>query len=315
MINLGGDDLQATLRELDQAIYNHGQWIKDLTRSIICGLPYDIRDIAEDAHQQCRFGQWFYGNPPQALREHPAFSAIESQHRDMHRLAAHLLISAASGTLNSPREYDSFTNTVDRLNLEMYSLKRELEESFNSRDVLTGAENRMSMLTRLRELRELVNRRIQECAIVIMDLDHFKAVNDTYGHPVGDQILVSWVRYLKHHLRPYDTIYRYGGEEFLMTFPSTGLAAAQDLIERVREGLEATAITTDKMESVSVTASFGIALLDAAVPVEESIGRADAALYAAKQAGRNRARVWDSTMSTSPDAQKGLEDEAGAETD
>ena len=308
MIRLTGEELQSTLRELDQAIYNHGQWLKDLTRSIICRLPYDIRDIDEDAHHQCRFGQWFYGNPPQALREHPAFAAIEAQHHDMHRLAARLLVSSASGTLISPRDYDSFTNSADRLNLEIYSLKQELEESFHNRDVLTGAENRISMLTRLRELRELVNRRIQQCAIVIMDLDHFKKVNDTYGHPVGDEVLVAWVRYLKQHLRPYDTVYRYGGEEFLMSFPSAGLEAAKDLVERIRDELPAVAVQTERGETVAVTASFGIALLDASVSVEESIARADAALYAAKESGRDRACVWEPSMTairgretTSPD--------------
>lgn len=72
MLNIDRQELQVTLQELYQAIYNHEQWSKDLNRSIICRLPYDNRDIADDAHRQCRFGQWYYGSPLQAPRDRPA---------------------------------------------------------------------------------------------------------------------------------------------------------------------------------------------------------------------------------------------------
>ena len=296
MLNIDIKELRATLQQLEQAIYNHEQWTKDLTRSIICRLPYDNRDIAEDAHRQCRFGQWYYGTPPQALCDHPAFTAIGTEHRRLHQIGAQLLLSATSKTLGSPKDYDSFMNTADRLHLEIYSLKRELEELLNNRDPLTGAENRIGMLTRLRELRELVKRDVHTCGIVIMDLDHFKKVNDTYGHPAGDRVLVAWVSYIRQHLRPYDRVYRYGGEEFLLSLPNTTLQTARKLIERIRTGLPAVDIGIGETKTITVTASFGITMLDPLVSVEESINRADIALYAAKKKGRNRGCVWDSSM-------------------
>jgi len=296
MLDIGRQELQATLQQLNQAIYNHEQWFKDLIRSLICRLPYDNRDIADDAHRHCRFGQWYYGTSPQALRDHPAFVVIETEHRHMHQLGARLLLAATNEALGSSRDYDSFTNAADRLHLEIYSLKQEIEELLNNRDALTGAENRIGMLIRLRELRELVKRGVQKCSIVIMDLDHFKTVNDTYGHPAGDKVLVAWVSYIKQHLRPYDRVYRYGGEEFLLSFPSTNLQTIQDLIERLRKGLSEVAIGAGETKAIMVTASFGITMLDPSVSVEESINRADSALYAAKKAGRNRACIWDSTM-------------------
>jgi diguanylate cyclase (GGDEF)-like protein len=296
MLNISRKEVQGTLQQLDQAIYNHEQWSKDIARSIICRLPYDNRDIADEAHRQCRFGQWYYGNPPQALLDHPAFVAIETEHRHMHRLAARLLLAAANEALGSPQDYDSFTNAADRLRLEIYSLKQELEEFINNRDTLTGAENRIGMLPWLREQRELVKRGVQKCSIVIMDLDHFKTVNDTYGHPAGDQVLVAWISYIKQHLRPYDRVYRYGGEEFILSFPSTNLQSGQELIERLRKGFSEVAIGADETKSIMVTASFGITELDPSVSVEESINRADRALYAAKKTGRNRSCIWDATM-------------------
>lgn len=301
MLNIGKQELLSTLQQLDQAIYSHEQWLKDVTRTIICRLPYDHRDVAKDACCQCRFGQWYYGNPPQALRDHPAFVAIEVEHRRMHQLGAQLLLYTANDAIGSPMDYDSFINAEERLRLEIYSLKHELDELLLNRDVLTGAENRFSMLAKLRELRELVKRRVQECSIAIMDLDHFKAVNDTYGHSVGDKVLVALVRYVKQHMRPYDKVYRYGGEEFLLSLPSTDLQAAQALVERIREGIATDALGTSGTKAIVVTASFGITMLDPDINVEESINRADTALYAAKTSGRNRTCVWDPSMTPKQD--------------
>ncbi|MDX2299385.1 MAG: GGDEF domain-containing protein, partial [Xanthomonadaceae bacterium] len=163
-----------------------------------------------------------------------------------------------------------------------------------------GALNRVGMLTSLRALLELVKRDVQQCCVAIMDLDRFKAVNDTYGHRVGDHVLVAMVRHLKGQLRPYDKVYRYGGEEFLFTLPSTDLQTGQMLIERMRDGLSVAPLEVQGRKPIAITVSFGLALLDPNVVVEESIRRADEALYAAKNAGRNCVRVWDGR--SAPDA-------------
>lgn len=296
MLNVEMHELQSILRQLDQAIYNHEQWSKDIIRTIICRLPYDNRDVTDDAYLQCRFGQWYYNSSIQALQDHPGFLAIETEHRRLHKIAAQLLIASTNETLASPKDYDNFINAVDHMRLEIYSLKQELEELLYNRDALTGAENRTGMLIRLREQRELVNRGVHECGIAIMDLDHFKTINDTYGHSVGDKVLVAWVNHIKQNLRRYDRVYRYGGEEFLLSFPGTDLQTVSDIIERVRSGSSALDIDADETKPIMVTASFGITMIDPVVSVEESINRTDIALYGAKNAGRNRSCIWDSTM-------------------
>ncbi len=297
MLNINKKDLHATIQQLEQAIYNHEQWTKDLTRTIICRLPYDTREITDDAYRQCRFGQWYYSSPPDGLLDHPAFLAIESAHRRLHQFAARLLLSATNDS-RSPNDYDSFINAADSMHLEIYSLKHELEELLNNSDALTGAENRNCMLTRLRELHELVKRGVQECGIAIMDLDHFKKVNDTYGHSAGDKVLVAWVNHIRQYIRPYDRVYRYGGEEFLLSFPSTKLHSVSDIIERLRSGISVIDIGSGQTEPLKVTASFGITMLDPSVSVEVSIDRADIALYTAKKSGRDQSCIWDSTMTS-----------------
>jgi diguanylate cyclase (GGDEF)-like protein len=295
MSGVGHEVLQAALRELQQAIYNHDRWHKDLTRSLICRLPFDHRDVAENAHKQCRFGQWYYADSSGDLRKHPAFSAIGLEHERMHQFAGGLLRTAAAEDSVSPSDYDNFANILDRLRLEINTLQRELEESLYNSDPLTGAANRIGTLTKLRELLELVRRNVQQCCIAIMDLDRFKYVNDTYGHRVGDQVLSTSVHYVMEHMRPYDKIFRYGGDEFLISMPNTDLKTARAVIDRIRDGLAKTTLAQDGATAIVATASFGLALLEPDVGVEESINRADRALYDAKAAGRNRTHAWDSS--------------------
>lgn len=296
MLNVTLEELQTIQLQLEQAIYNHNQWYESLTRILICRLPYDRHDVSKEAHRECRFGQWYYDHAPLGLREHSGFAAIEVEHRRMHELAAALLQASAVGTPISMLDYDNFANSIERLRLQIHTLKHELEDSLYNHDPLTGANSRIGMLTKLREQQELVKRHVQSCCIAMMDLDHFKAVNDTYGHVAGDRVLAASAHYLIEHLRPYDKVFRYGGEEFVICMQSAGLKIGYDLIERLRKGIAASAINYDGKDPIRMTASFGVTLLDPDVTVEQSVDRADKAMYAAKLAGRNCARIWDASM-------------------
>jgi diguanylate cyclase (GGDEF)-like protein len=130
----------------------------------------------------------------------------------------------------------------------------------------------------------------------MIDLDHFKHINDSYGHQTGDRVLTECVGHLLHHIRIYDKVFRYGGEEFLLVMPATDIATAYQITERLRQGIAAITIQGPQDERISVTASFGLTLLDPDVVVEQSIDRADGAMYAAKSAGRNCTRVWELSM-------------------
>lgn len=290
------DQLQAVISQLKEALYNHQQWHGALLRTLVCKLPGDKRDTNPTAHTECRFGQWYYSTAPEKLRNHPGFIAMGEEHQRMHHLARLLLIAAGAENPVSTLDFDNFANSLERLKLEVLSLERELEDSLFNRDSLTGAITRFGILPTLREQQELVKRRAQLCYIAMMDLDHFKAINDLYGHPAGDRVLTASVHYLTKHLRPYDKVFRYGGEEFLLCMPYTELTPGQNRVKELNEGLAALAIDIGEKEPIHITASFGLALLDPDVPVEVSIDRADKALYAAKSAGRNCVLVWEPEM-------------------
>ncbi len=290
------DELQSVIAQLKEALYNHQQWHGALVRALVCKLPPDKRDISPEAHSECRFGQWYYGKTPEKLRKHPGFVAMGEEHRRMHHLAGLLLIAADAGKTISGLDYDNFSNALERLRLEIYALERELEDSLFNRDSLTGAITRYGILPTLREQQELVKRHAQHCCIAMMDLDNFKAVNDLHGHQAGDQVLSAAVHYLIRHLRPYDKVFRYGGEEFLLCMPYSELTAAHDRVNELNKGIASLEIDVGENEPIHIFASFGVTLLDPDLPVGSSIDRADKAMYAAKAAGRNCVRIWDASM-------------------
>jgi len=292
MLNITHDDLRRVLLQLDQAIYNHNQWYESLLRNLVCRLSYDNRDVEKDAHRKCRFGQWYYHQAPNELRKHPGFIAIETEHERIHRIAAKLLITESICETISPLEYDNFNYSITNLRLQLQTLKHEMEDLLYNHDSLTHAYSRIGILTKLRELQDLVSRNIQSCCVVMMDLDHFKLINDVHGHPAGDQVLAAVADYTMAQIRPYDKLFRYGGEEFLISMPHTDSKSGLDIVERLREGIAANSIHYDGND-IRITASFGLTLLDPDASVEQTIKRADNALYAAKSSGRNCTRIWD----------------------
>lgn len=296
MLDTDEISLQAALKQLKQAIYNHELWHKDLTRTIIGRLPCDQRDVARDAHRHCCLGLWFYQQAPTALRDHPAFAPLRNSHRHLHELAAQLLTKLTTETSITLADYDEFNTGLDQFRLEVKTLEREIEGILYNHDPLTGAETQLAMATELNKLAEQVQQNIQTCSIAIMNLDHLKHLNDTYGHDTGDRALSVAVRYVVEQLRPYDRVFRYNHEKFLISMPGTDLQTSYRVIERIRQKLHAIAVAYEGPQPIFITASFGLALLEADISPEQCIHHADQAMYAAKSAGRNCTRIWDAAI-------------------
>lgn len=303
--------LRKSLEQLEQAAHDHAHWHDNLIRSIVCRLPCDPNDLEQDAHRQCRFGKWYYEQAPVELWEQPAFAAIEAEHKRLHQIAAQMLRESAEGVPVARENYDDLVTGGERLHLELDSLRHSIAGSLRDRDALTGAYRRIDILPTLRELRELARRNVQQCCIAFMDLDHLKEINDTHGHVVGDQVLAGVVRQVTEHLRPYDKVFRYGGDEFLISLPGADLQTGQKVIGHIRERIaEATFVASAGGPLIATTASFGLALLDPDSSVEDSIDRADKALLVAKTAGRNRVCRWDPAETTGTLLRRMMEDGA-----
>lgn len=157
------------------------------------------------------------------------------------------------------------------------------------RDPLTGAYNRREMERQLAEELARSARYRRPLSVLMLDVDHFKAVNDTHGHQVGDEVLRSLASRLRQAVRRADVVARYGGEEFLVILPETTLPQALGLAERIRFDVAQHTMALIHGEALRITVSIGVAAFpDHGADADSLCRSADAALYAAKQSGRNR---------------------------
>jgi len=200
----------------------------------------------------------------------------------------------------------AFINKITALDMslaiETYHLARvqALEDSLNrSRklenhlrqkalsDSLTGLANHQTIH---QLLHEILSEGHEDIAVVMVDIDHFKNINDKHGHPVGDKVLVEVARRLRAALRDFDDLGRYGGEEFLLVLGRASLPTATQVAERVRERIASQPVNLQGLE-IPVTISLGVSVARRDDTAETLVERADEALYKAKHAGRNCVKV------------------------
>ena len=159
-------------------------------------------------------------------------------------------------------------------------------------DGLTHLHNRAHFRERLDQAVAQSERQKSPLSIIMIDIDHFKSVNDTYGHQVGDDVLIGVARILEKNMRRYDSAYRYGGEELAVLLPTASLANGLNLAERMRTKIESHRFKDSSGKLFKVTASFGVAELAFGLKTqEELVEAADKALYLAKEQGRNQVRT------------------------
>lgn len=175
-----------------------------------------------------------------------------------------------------------FRNQERRLSRELRIANERLQKEVTL-DTLTGAHNR-------RAFKEIVERAIsfhahteQPCVLVIIDIDHFKRINDNYGHLKGDMVLKELGRHIRSKIRKGDILIRYGGEEFVICFEQMGLQKAVAIMEEMRQSIEALTLVNGE----TITVSAGLSALQKGDTPFGLLSRADAALYEAKDAGRN----------------------------
>lgn len=184
------------------------------------------------------------------------------------------------------RQLEKVARISDRYQNMMRDLNIALREA-STHDPLTGIANRRLLMERLREESERARRNRETYVLAMLDVDRFKQVNDTWGHDVGDRVLVEIGRAMQAALRQYDLCGRWGGEEFLILLPETRLADATAIIERVRSDIRCLTVRVGT-EALSVTASFGVAEHQPGESYSQTVSRADAALLDAKRSGRDK---------------------------
>lgn len=158
-------------------------------------------------------------------------------------------------------------------------------------DSLTDIPNKRAMQEALVRSSQLADRHNEPYSLILCDLDHFKTINDNHGHVVGDHLLQMTAEAIERSLRVSDSVYRFGGEEFAVLLPHTGIPEASFVADRIREAIAAIQIDCGG-SALSVTASCGVAVHIKGETAEQWLARSDEAMYRAKQQGRNCTRVF-----------------------
>jgi diguanylate cyclase (GGDEF)-like protein len=214
--------------------------------------------------------------------------------REDRELKIRLLGQGASDYVTKPFDAGELVARV-RVHLKIKSLQDELKRSnemlkqLSNTDPLTRLYNRRYLMEMLEKERTRTKRKGTHLSVIMLDIDHFKKVNDLYGHQSGDEVLVTVAKLVTADLRRYDFTARYGGEEFVIALPETGHRDALMIAERVRHRIEQHRFN-GPLSQLRATASMGVATYptDTMESIDDLIRDADGALYRAKAAGRNR---------------------------
>ncbi len=270
---------------------NHLKWLIKLIDFI---QHIEGAGCPELRHTHCQFGKWLHDTTFTYLVSTSHFKSIENLHANLHNLAADLVNYAHKANTRSSILIH-FIQQIDYTSLEMgneIAILNEIEVS--SKDPLTELLSRRLLNIVLTKQLEISQATGQELSLIMCDLDHFKLINDKYGHLAGDAVLQNFAHLLRHTFRQSDYLFRFGGEEFLIVLPATGEKVVFTLAQTLCTATRAQNVVYEK-DSITYTISAGVYSIsyDPSTPItQESIDHyiacADTKLYAAKEHGRDR---------------------------
>lgn len=289
-------ELQEIVEELGHAAEETARWLALFHRSAVCKIEPDPGLIVEAAHEGTRFGRWYAERQGSGVFDQEAFQVLAATHEALFNHVGILARRAWRDDKVPVGEYDALVDKIEAFDDQSRRLAKAFRAALSDLDPLTGVQTRGNMERDLRREQQRALRTAQPCCLALVDIDHFKNVNDNHGHLIGDKVLGLVTRMLEDSLRPYDSIYRFGGEEFLVCLPDTGPEEARLVLERIRKKIGAMKIDLGTTETLTVTVSVGVAQMAPRRPIEEITERADKALYVAKSSGRDQVRVWTAEL-------------------
>jgi len=241
------------------------------------------------AHTLCRFGAWFTANRGEfEALDAASAQRLESVHQSMHDAIRSLCTQVMAGQPGLNGDLDKFEASQAELINLLANYKTLILSNAVRHDPLTGLPLRYNIDNDFTLYQKEARRNRTLLYVVMIDVDHFKPINDTYGHQVGDQVLRHVAGTLKQGLRGDEPLYRFGGEEFLWLLKCKSPEEARKSARRILASVGTTPVPIDDGETLRLTITMGLALAGEAEDLSGAIKRADLALYEGKQSGRNR---------------------------
>lgn len=283
------------IQRLDAAAQSHMEWSHHVLRCAVLHATPGDDVLADDAHCRCDFGRWFHQNQERFdFLDVVTATRLDEQHRKMHDAGRNICKSILGGNAGDPELLRTYERTQRNVLTDLATLKTACLAHSARLDVLTGLPLRYGLDEECNRYCAQARRRGELTVAVMLDVDHFKHVNDVYGHAIGDLALQHIARLLGEQGRAGEPLFRYGGEEFLALIQAVSREAAEQGAERLLQALRDNPLRLPNGQILCLRASAGLAEAGAGESVAQLLGRADQALYAAKAAGRDTWR-WGGT--------------------
>lgn len=284
--------IDTVIESLNQSLKAHYKWLVDVFRYVAV-KDRDVPEItAVSAHDICQFGHWINATLQERPHDKGLMLSIHQRHAETHRICRELVASIVAKDVNLTL-FDAFQAELQGLIESIYQYRRHLLQIRTSHDALTGLPLR-------RILDESFDAQLSDESdgklfILLLDIDHFKRINDTWGHLVGDGVLRAFAEKLRASTRSYEPVYRYGGEEFIV------ILKAHSRDEACRTGLRITQAIADHQirvdqHDIRITVTCGLTPVQQGEPLHKALERADSAMYMGKQSGRNRCMFIDEDL-------------------
>lgn len=283
------DKLKLIIDALNDAILSHHEWTGNLIAVRFLNENSTTSIIDEDAHKKCKtsalldkIGEETFFSETALLKN------VKQAHKDMHDKARILVHSYHSQEINDDTLH-VYIQAQQEFVARVELLKNKLSTLINTSDPLTGLPTRPSLQL---QISDIVKSKPDDLYLVVIDIDHFKIVNDTYGHNAGDETLRNLSLTLQSKIRSTEKLYRYGGEEFVMLIYADNLSSAGYAGSRICRNISETKLKYHN-QFIEVTATIGIAKYKYDLSFEDNFEIADQALYYGKSTGRNRCIIDD----------------------
>jgi diguanylate cyclase (GGDEF)-like protein len=280
--------------ELDAAIEAHMEWTRRVLRCAVLRTSPGEDVLDPLAHTLCRFGCWFMQNKAQFEKLNvPNTRKIDTVHQSMHDTIRSICADVLAGRIGQSTDLEAFERTQSELINLLSEFKTQFLANAVRHDPLTGLPLRYGIENEFNLIQRISKRNHFLLYTVMIDADHFKQINDTYGHPVGDIALRHLAEILKRFNRNNEPLFRFGGEEFLLLMqcklPDEIHVAAQRFADTVRNS----PVSISEDELITLTVTLGLSRVGDNEDLASAIKRADKALYEGKMAGRDRYVIAD----------------------
>lgn len=279
------DDVDLSISALNLAIKEHYLWAEKLLCLNLFGGNAGGDIIDNDSHLHCEFSKWLMLRSQGDTLDRDMVMDINRHHKIMHNLAKALAQEVISGTATMARvnryheQQQTFIDSIDSYKSYLFAYR-------NQHDALTGLPLRCLLYQEFPGYLARCKRNNSDLYVLILDIDRFKFINDTWGHNTGDFVLQQVAKRIKSATREVERLYRFGGEEFIILMEVTGVLAAQYAAERIRRNLADYNIPISG-QLINITVTGGLTKRHESEELHDVIGRADKAMYYGKNNGRN----------------------------